>query len=106
MFERLLRIEVSDTGPGIPEAKRAEIFNPFAQGDDSMTRKAGGTGLGLAITKQLIELMDGAIQVQSREGRGSTFSFTLGLDVHEYNGEKGVSFHGQTGRNKSTAGGR
>ena len=90
-----LCVEISDTGPGIPEAKQIEIFNPFAQGDDSMSRKAGGTGLGLAITRQLIEMMDGSIEVRSSEGQGSTFSFTLGLDVHEYNGKKGFRSAGK-----------
>jgi signal transduction histidine kinase/CheY-like chemotaxis protein len=69
--------EVQDSGIGIPPQKLAEIFNPFAQGDTSTTRKYGGTGLGLSISHRLVEAMGGELEVASREGVGSTFSFSL-----------------------------
>ena len=71
-----LQFTVVDTGIGIPRDKQRELFTPFNQLDSSTTRQYGGTGLGLAITRQLVELMGGEIGVESRPGRGATFTFT------------------------------
>jgi PAS domain S-box-containing protein len=68
-----VRIEVIDTGVGIPQEKLSTIFESFSQADASVTRKYGGTGLGLTIVKQLVELQDGRITVSSVENEGSTF---------------------------------
>ncbi len=70
---------VEDTGIGIPASRLGQIFEPFTQADASMTRRFGGTGLGTTISRELVELMGGAIWVESEEGRGSTFHFTLEL---------------------------
>jgi CheY-like chemotaxis protein/anti-sigma regulatory factor (Ser/Thr protein kinase) len=73
----VLHFIVRDTGTGIPAGKRASIFDAFSQADSSTTRKFGGTGLGLAICYRLVQLMGGNIWVESEEGRGSQFHFTI-----------------------------
>jgi two-component system phosphate regulon sensor histidine kinase PhoR len=75
--DRCVRIDVKDTGIGIPERDLARIFERFYRVDKARSRSAGGTGLGLAIVKHLVQGLGGTIQVESQLGRGSTFSFTL-----------------------------
>ncbi|WP_183030015.1 PAS domain S-box protein [Altericroceibacterium spongiae] len=81
--QREVVVDVEDTGPGIPAMRAEAIFRPFEQLDDSTQRQYGGTGLGLPISRQLAELMGGHLQLRSEEGRGSTFTLSLPLDVSE-----------------------
>ncbi len=77
----MLLFSVSDTGLGISKEKQGPIFDSFTQEDGTLTRDYGGTGLGLAICKQLVVLMGGSIDVESRKGEGSRFYFTLPFDT-------------------------
>ncbi|MDF3819271.1 SpoIIE family protein phosphatase [Leptospira sp. 96542] len=79
VVDKMAKISIADTGIGIPKNQFVDIFKSFEQADSSTTRKFGGTGLGLAITKRLVELHGGTIWVESKEGEGSVFSFTLPL---------------------------
>jgi PAS domain S-box-containing protein len=76
-----LRFDITDTGIGIEPLQMERLFSPFSQADASMARKFGGTGLGLAISKRFASLMGGVIEVQSRPGTGSTFSFSIPLQA-------------------------
>jgi CheY-like chemotaxis protein len=78
-----LQVEVVDNGIGIPEEQQEEIFAPFVQADGGIDRKFSGAGLGLSIAKRFIELMDGAIWVESEPDKGSRFVFTTKLQVKE-----------------------
>ena len=76
-----IRFEIKDSGIGISPEHLKSIFKPFAQADDTVTRRFGGTGLGLTITKNIVELMGGKLNVQSDIGVGSTFSFDLTFEL-------------------------
>ena len=74
---------VNDTGIGIDKADMDKLFKSFSQVDASVSRKYGGTGLGLNISRQLVTLMDGAINVESEKNKGTSFTFSIWVDVPE-----------------------
>ncbi|CCO22882.1 PAS sensor protein [Maridesulfovibrio hydrothermalis AM13 = DSM 14728] len=77
----LLRIIIKDTGLGIPKAKMNTVFDTFSQADSSTTRNFGGTGLGLSICSRMVTSMKGGLFVSSEEGKGSSFAFTIRIEI-------------------------
>ncbi|HHH37115.1 MAG TPA: hybrid sensor histidine kinase/response regulator, partial [Epsilonproteobacteria bacterium] len=75
-----IHFSIQDNGIGMTEEQQGKIFEAFSQADSTVTRKYGGTGLGLTLSSQLVELMDGKLEVESAPGKGSTFSFDLKLE--------------------------
>jgi len=88
----VLEIKVTDSGIGMTPEQQARLFSPFNQADNNISRKYGGTGLGLAISKSIVEMMSGTIGVESKQGIGSVFTFTIkvkrasnrGLEVRRF----------------------
>jgi signal transduction histidine kinase len=79
----MFNVQVVDTGPGIDPDDQERIFQEFQQVDNTITKEKGGTGLGLAIAKRIVEMHGGRIWIESALGQGSTFRFSLPLNVNQ-----------------------
>ena len=86
-----LHFSVTDSGIGMTPEQRSKMFQSFSQADASTTRKYGGTGLGLAISKNLVEMMDGRIWVESEAGKGSIFHFQVKLGVQDGSSQRQIT---------------
>ncbi|MDM5277585.1 PAS domain S-box protein [Paenibacillus silvae] len=93
-----LKFKVKDTGVGIPAEKRQQLFEPFYQLDNFLTRKTQGTGLGLAISKKLIELMHGDIWIEDSDEPGTTFIFTACFKMNSEEVDQRIEFSQQLSR--------
>jgi len=82
----VLELKVTDNGIGMTPEQQARLFSPFNQADNNISRKYGGTGLGLAISKSIVEMMGGTIGVESKQGMGSVFTFTIKVKRAENDG--------------------
>ena len=78
-----LSVAVHDTGPGIDPTNQEKLFEEFQQADNSATKSKGGTGLGLAIAQRIMEMHGGRLWVESQVGSGSTFTFTLPVQIEQ-----------------------
>ncbi len=99
----MLKFSVEDTGIGISAEAQNQLFRRFSQADPATTREFGGTGLGLAICRQLVELMDGTISVESMVGRGSRFSFQVPLAPLARGGMSGANRYSRPQKPTATA---
>jgi signal transduction histidine kinase/CheY-like chemotaxis protein len=98
----MIRFEVRDTGVGLSPKQQKKLFKSFSQADGSTTKEYGGTGLGLVISKQLVELMNGKILVESIENKGSSFIFELELQKIELDDNETVETKPESGLDKES----
>ena len=80
-----IRFDVTDTGIGMNDEQIGNVFEEFTQAESSTSKNYGGTGLGLPISKKMTEIMGGRMEVESKEGKGTTFSITIPIVVQEEN---------------------
>ncbi len=93
--QQQLALSITDTGIGIAPDKQATLFKPFAQAESWTSRRYGGTGLGLAICQQLVQLMDGSIELHSEEGQGTTVTVQVRLPVVARDADAPAALHGR-----------